>query len=44
MYTDSGKYKKIDFKDIEKGDAEHDKRADNGWIAMVQHYFASAWL
>ncbi|ODV00454.1 MAG: membrane protein insertase YidC, partial [Rubrivivax sp. SCN 70-15] len=44
MYTDSGKYKKIPFKDIEKGDAEHDKRADSGWIAMVQHYFASAWI
>ena len=44
IYTDASKFKKIDFKDIEKGKAEHDKQADNGWIAMVQHYFTSAWL
>ena len=44
MYTDAGKFQKIDFKDIEKGKADHPKSADNGWVAMVQHYFASAWL
>jgi YidC/Oxa1 family membrane protein insertase len=44
VYTDANKFKKIDFSDIEKGKAEHDKTADNGWIAMVQHYFTSAWL
>jgi YidC/Oxa1 family membrane protein insertase len=44
LYTDANKFAKIDFKDIEKGKASHDKSADNGWVAMVQHYFASAWL
>ncbi len=44
MYTEASKFKKIDFKDIAKGNASHDKAADNGWVAMVQHYFASAWL
>jgi len=44
LYTDAKKFHKIDFKDIEKNKAEHDKSADNGWVAMVQHYFASAWL
>ncbi len=44
MYTEANKFKKIDFKSIDKGNAEHDKAADDGWIAMVQHYFASAWL
>lgn len=44
LYTDANKFRKIDFKDIEKNKAEHDKSANNGWIAMVQHYFASAWL
>ena len=44
MYTDASKFKKIEFKDIAKGGDNHDKSADNGWIAMVQHYFASAWL
>jgi len=44
LYTDASKFTKVDFKDIEKGKASHDKAADNGWVAMVQHYFASAWL
>ena len=48
VYTDASKFSKIDFKSIEKrkGDdkADHDITADNGWVAMVQHYFASAWL
>ncbi len=44
MYTDAAKFRKVEFKDIEKGKAEHDKSASDGWIAMVQHYFASAWL
>jgi YidC/Oxa1 family membrane protein insertase len=44
VYTDASKFHKVDFKDIAKGTAEHDKRADSGWIAMVQHYYASAWL
>jgi YidC/Oxa1 family membrane protein insertase len=44
IYTEANKFRKIDFKDIAKGSADHDKQGDNGWIAMVQHYFASAWL
>ncbi len=48
VYTDATKFNKIEFKDIENrkpGEkADHDITADNGWVAMVQHYFASAWL
>ena len=48
VYTDASKFSKIDFKAIEKrkpdDKADHDITADNGWVAMVQHYFASAWL
>jgi len=44
VYTEAQKFQKIDFKDIAKGGASHEKAADNGWVAMVQHYFASAWL
>jgi YidC/Oxa1 family membrane protein insertase len=44
VYTDVSKYKKLDFKDIAKGSASYDTSADSGWVAMVQHYFASAWL
>ena len=44
IYDDTAHYKKIDFKNIDKGDADHSKSANNGWVAMVQHYFVSAWL
>ena len=48
IYDDATKFHKIDFKDIEKRGANekpsHPTQSDNGWVAMVQHYFASAWL
>ncbi|MEG0920840.1 MAG: membrane protein insertase YidC [Comamonas sp.] len=45
VYTEAKKYHKVDFSDIEKGKTDGvDKSADNGYVAMVQHYFASAWL
>ena len=44
IYTDAKKYNKVDFEDIEKNKAEIDKSSSNGYVAMVQHYFASAWL
>ena len=44
MFTDAGKFQKVEFKDIESGKASHEKQADNGWVAIVQHYFTSAWL
>ena len=43
-YTEAKKFHKIEFSDIEKGKAEVDKESTNGYIAMVQHYFASAWI
>ncbi|MCW5665039.1 MAG: membrane protein insertase YidC [Piscinibacter sp.] len=48
VYTDEAKFQKVEFSAIEKreaGDKQgHATSADNGWVAMVQHYFASAWL
>ena len=44
VYTEANKFSKVEFSDIEKGKAEIDKNSTNGYIAMVQHYFASAWL
>jgi YidC/Oxa1 family membrane protein insertase len=44
IYTEAKKYQKVEFSDIEKGKAEFDKESTNGYVAMVQHYFASAWL
>ncbi len=44
VYTEAKKYQKVEFSDIEKNKAELEKQSDNGYVAMVQHYFASAWL
>ncbi|TAG35938.1 MAG: membrane protein insertase YidC [Polaromonas sp.] len=44
IYTEAKKYQKVEFKDIEKGKVDVEKQATNGYIAMVQHYFASAWI
>ena len=48
IYTDASKFEKIDFKSIEKrkpGEKpDHAISGDDGWVGMVQHYFASAWL
>lgn len=44
VYTDAAKFQKLDFEDIEDGTAKHATKADNGWVALVQHYFVSAFL
>ncbi|WP_416759939.1 membrane protein insertase YidC [Roseateles sp. So40a] len=44
LYTDKAKYHKLAFDDLKKGKAEYEKNADDGWVAMVQHYFVSAWI
>lgn len=44
IYTDTAKYQKVEFKDIDKDKAKFEKTATSGYVAMVQHYFASAWL
>ena len=44
VYTEAKKYQKVEFSDIEKNKAEIDKTSTSGYVAMVQHYFASAWL
>jgi len=44
VYTDKAKFQKVDFGDIDKGKAPYPKNSNDGWIAMLQHYFLSAWL
>ena len=44
IYTDEKKFQKVDFEDISKGKAEFQADSSTGYVAMVQHYFASAWL
>jgi len=44
VYTEAKKYQKVEFSDIKKKKADYEKQAGNGYVAMVQHYFASAWM
>ncbi|MDM5178000.1 membrane protein insertase YidC [Massilia sp. DJPM01] len=45
MYTPADHYQKLTFDTIEKkGHAEHATKADDGWVAISQHYFVSAFL
>jgi len=44
VYSEQDKFQKATFSDIEKKKASYIKQADNGWIAIVQHYFATAWI
>ncbi|OIQ90407.1 membrane protein insertase YidC [mine drainage metagenome] len=42
IYDSKDKFQKFEFKDI--GDQTKTIKSDDGWLAMVQHYFVSAWL
>jgi len=47
IYTDGDKFKKVPFTDIEKNKFTPPAQVSAGqpgWVAMVQHYFASAWI
>jgi YidC/Oxa1 family membrane protein insertase len=44
VYTEATKYHKFSFEDIAKKKAGHPNEAKDGWIAMIQHYFVSAWV
>ncbi|WP_418647636.1 membrane protein insertase YidC [Thauera butanivorans] len=44
FFTDAEKFQKVHFDDITEGKAKFVKNASDGWVAMVQHYFVSAWL
>ena len=43
MYTDAEKFRKVSFEDIDKGKNPAAMQTPDGWIAMVQHYFVSAY-
>jgi YidC/Oxa1 family membrane protein insertase len=44
VFTDAEKFQKVEFADILKNKAKFAQKADNGWLAMIQHYFVAAWL
>ncbi|MBT3813166.1 MAG: membrane protein insertase YidC [Gammaproteobacteria bacterium] len=42
VYTEEEKYQKIDFEDMAQEDLK--VMSVGGWSAMIQHYFATAWV
>ena len=44
VYSDTDKFQKVTFDSIEEGKAGHATKTKDGWIAMVQHYFVSAFV
>ncbi|MBC3873091.1 membrane protein insertase YidC [Undibacterium flavidum] len=50
VYTEAKHFQKLSFEDIEKrqgkADAkpDHEIKADNGWVSMIQHFFVSAFI
>ncbi len=42
LYTPEEKYEKISFKEISGENLN--RKSQEGWIAMIQHYFLAAWI
>src|SRR5690625_5465955 len=40
--TEDTRYKRIDFKDMRESSFQTTHQG--GWVAMIQHYFVSAWI
>jgi YidC/Oxa1 family membrane protein insertase len=43
-YSNERKFEKVPPSDLDKGKSDVVKKASDGWLAFVQHYFVSAWL
>jgi YidC/Oxa1 family membrane protein insertase len=41
-FTEADKFKKINFKEMRKEDFS--KTSKDGWIGLIEHYFAGAWI
>jgi YidC/Oxa1 family membrane protein insertase len=50
VYNEIDKFKKVEFGEIDKLAADAKRKppftakTDNGWVAMIEHYFVNAWL
>jgi YidC/Oxa1 family membrane protein insertase len=42
IYTAEKAFEKVHSSDLDK--AKFERRAENGWLGFVQHYFVSAWI
>ncbi|MDR2710389.1 MAG: membrane protein insertase YidC [Burkholderiales bacterium] len=49
IFNDADKFKKVGFDDLDKFAADPTRKPsftpsnDNGWVAMIEHYFVTAW-
>ncbi|NOL48537.1 membrane protein insertase YidC [Pelistega europaea] len=44
VYSDSERFQKVTFEEIDKNTAEYVKQAPDGWISFIQHFFVTAWI
>jgi YidC/Oxa1 family membrane protein insertase len=44
FYTSADKFQKVEFSHISDKKGKIPAKSQDGWVAMVQHYFVSAWL
>ncbi len=50
VYTPTGKFEKVPFKDLDKDlaagkdEADYVRKTQTGWIGMIQHYFMATWI
>jgi YidC/Oxa1 family membrane protein insertase len=44
FYTEKDKFQKLTFEEVAKAKAPYPKNSNDGWIAIIQHYFFGAWL
>ena len=44
FYTEKDKFQKVDFEDILENKAEYTKKANDGWLGIIQHHYVSAWI
>ena len=42
VYDQIDKFRKVDWSDIEKKKIKYTPKTDNGWVAMIEHYFVAA--
>lgn len=42
--TEKNRYKKLSFKDMKKKNLDKKLVDGKAWVAMIQHYFAAAWI
>ncbi len=42
IHSEANRYEKIDFDDMRQSPVSRDEQG--GWVAMIQHYFAAAWI